>query len=583
MWRVLAICTAMAEVKEDAKDAGAASGGDGEEFLPGAWQRMGTSTFSQRASEQVERMLDRVRTSIEGEDFLRVVWLSSTLFFVVGGYWLLRSLKDPIMAGISGVEYIPQAKIASLFVVLILVVVYNKLLDMMPKHHLFYVMGGSYGVMFTLMGFMLMHPTMGLPNTEPSPTRLLGWISYCTIESFGSMVVQAYWSLVNASVDVHFAKRNFGYIIAGAQIGSILGPSIATQADIIGVPTLYLGGAICMFCIVGVMYMYIERYGIPDEEDAKAEADKAREAKEAAEAEKSHGLKAVKKVGGTESKEKDKKKEKGGMWEGFVLLYKHDFVKGIFFISSLFMVNVTVIDYMMKLLAKTRYEEMYPGDPEAATRAFASFMGYFGQTTNSISFLFSLFGTGAVIKELGFTKTLIAFPMLLLVCTVVLWTMPTIWCVFVVMMVIKGMSYALNNPSKEILYQATSSSIKFKCKSWIDTFGQRSAKALGSLITNAFASSLVDLNNYGTLVGVVLASFLIWVSKEMGAKFEELQAEGVKVGEESDEQAAKELDLLASTQQKLAANEEDAEDADTSCLDRDDRQNGQVKGREVDV
>ena len=95
----------------------------GDEFLPGDWQRMGTSTFSERASQQVERMLDRVRASIEGEDFLRVVWLSSALFFVVGGYWLLRSLKDPIMAGISGVEYIPQAKIASLFVVLVLVVV----------------------------------------------------------------------------------------------------------------------------------------------------------------------------------------------------------------------------------------------------------------------------------------------------------------------------------------------------------------------------------------------------------------------------------------------------------------------------
>ncbi len=58
-----------------------------------------------------------------GDDFIRVAWLSVTLFFVVGGYWLLRSLKDPIMAAIDGVEYIPQAKIASLFVVFALVIV----------------------------------------------------------------------------------------------------------------------------------------------------------------------------------------------------------------------------------------------------------------------------------------------------------------------------------------------------------------------------------------------------------------------------------------------------------------------------
>lgn len=62
------------------------------------------------------------------------------------------------------------------------------------------------------------------------------------------------------------------------------------------------------------------------------------------------------------------------------------------------------------------------------------------------------------------------------------------------MMIIKGMSYALNNPTKEILYQMTSTSIKFKCKSWIDTFGQRGAKATGSIVTNTFASSIADLN-----------------------------------------------------------------------------------------
>ena len=51
--------------------------------------------------------------------------------------------------------------------------------------------------------------------------------------------------------------------------------------------------------------------------------------------------------------EKSGKEE--GILEGFYLLYEHDYVKGIFVISSLFMVQVTVIDYMMKVLAKERY------------------------------------------------------------------------------------------------------------------------------------------------------------------------------------------------------------------------------------
>ena len=198
----------------------------------------GTKTYASRASEYFDSLSRKVTNDLGGDDFVRVAWLSVTLFFVVGGYWLLRSLKDPIMAAIDGVEYIPQAKIASLFVVFALVIVCkslvlskitvvcsvltclfspnppdNKLLDMFPKHQLFYMMGGAYGVLFTAMGFALMHPTIGLANTKADPTRILGWLSYVTIESFGSMVVQCYWALVNASVDVNFAKKNFGISI----------------------------------------------------------------------------------------------------------------------------------------------------------------------------------------------------------------------------------------------------------------------------------------------------------------------------------------------------------------------------------
>lgn len=229
----------------------------------------------------------------------------------------------------------------------------NKLLDIFPKHQLFYIMGGAYGFLFTVMGLLLMHPTIGLANTTASPTRLLGWISYCTIESFGSMVVQCYWALVNSSVDVTFAKKNFGLIIAGAQIGSILGPTVATQAASIGVPILYLGGAAIMFFMVGAMYLYIQRFGVSIDEKESEES--------------------------TTEAEKAKKKSEEGVMEGFYLFYEHDYVKGIFAISSFFMVQVTVIDYMMKVLAKKRYADLYPDDPQEALKAFASFMGYFGQ------------------------------------------------------------------------------------------------------------------------------------------------------------------------------------------------------------
>lgn len=63
------------------------------------------------------------------DDFVRTIVLSSTLFIMIGGYWLLRSLKDPVLTALCGVSSIPKAKMLSVFVVLGVVAVYNHLLD----------------------------------------------------------------------------------------------------------------------------------------------------------------------------------------------------------------------------------------------------------------------------------------------------------------------------------------------------------------------------------------------------------------------------------------------------------------------
>jgi AAA family ATP:ADP antiporter len=104
-------------------------------------------------------------------------------------------------------------------------------MDLVPRHQLFTIVGVFYGSLFCVISVLLLHPEIGLQNTIPHRSRFLGWLSYVSIESVGSVMVQCYWALVNSSVDIKFAKNNFGYIVAGAQIGSILGPTLATHAE----------------------------------------------------------------------------------------------------------------------------------------------------------------------------------------------------------------------------------------------------------------------------------------------------------------------------------------------------------------
>merc|ERR1719378_1824379 len=75
-------------------------------------------------------------------------------------------------------------------------------------------------------------------------------------------------------------------------------------------------------------------------------------------------------------------------------------------------------------------------------KAGAAFMGVFGQCTNGLSFFFSLVGTSFVIRRFGLKTTIMAFPSLCFIAMVLVYMFPTLPMVFVMMLVLKALSYA---------------------------------------------------------------------------------------------------------------------------------------------
>lgn len=289
--------------------------------------------------------------------------------------------------------------------------------------------------------------------------RLARRVSYCAIESFGSIFVSLFWSFVNSTVSLEHAKASYGLIIAGAQIGAILGPTLAVMSSSLGVANLYAFGGLVVGMVWVLMRKFVALYGT-----------------------------------GTPKAAAMPGKDKGapGLVEGVYLLGRHPYVAGIFFITCLFEVVVTVLDFEMKVIAKAQPEY-------ADTAAFARFMGFFGQATNSVSLFFSLVGTSFVIRRLGLASTLLLFPLMLMTVLSYVFIAPSLNVFFCALVTVKGLSYALNKPSVEMLYFATSDTIKFKSKSWSDVFGSRGAKAAGSLITDGLRCAAVALRSRAIL------------------------------------------------------------------------------------
>ncbi|EOD26009.1 hypothetical protein EMIHUDRAFT_115320 [Emiliania huxleyi CCMP1516] len=389
------------------------------------------------------------------EALVQATFFSSLLCFIVGVYWMMRSLKDSVFASVVGLEYQPQAKMFSLVVVSVVLVAYNKIVDIVPRHRLFAVICGAYSALFVATAVMLTSTTHGLVGPDgqpipPSPERWLGWIHYFAIESYGSLVVSLFWQYLNS------------------QIGAITGCTLVVGSKRFGVPQLYGAGGLACLVSPLIVQMYLCRF--PPDEFINVQP---------------------------------------GLFEGLRLLIRHPYVLGIFAVSALFEVIATILDYQMKVLGKAAY---------SSTADFASFMGMFGQA-----------------PRLRPPPPLPLFPTMLVVVVGVVYFVPSMWCLFGVMVAIKGLSYALNNPSKEMLYMVTTDSIKFKAKSWIDVFGGRASKALGSVVTNTFKKPVTNLMFYGSLVSLAIALGLLAITSTLGRAFERLTASGELIGMDNEQ------------------------------------------------
>ncbi len=417
---------------------------------------------------------------LSSEDIKRFGMLSLTFLFIIGSYWLMRPIKDALFMRIVGRTYIPYAKIASFCFIIPLIMFYSKLVDMFSKQHLFYIICSAYATLFMGIAYALTLPSVGLANPVADPSRILGWVIYLGIESFGSLVISLFWSFVNSSTDQASAKRGYALIIAGAQIGGVAGPTLATYASSIGMPQLAAIVSASIMMVTLMVFAFVKMNPA-----AGAEAPK------------------------------DKNKKATGVIEGLRLLVSKPYLLGILGVSTLYEVVATILDYQMKFIADESF---------ATVEKVTEFLGMFGQASNLLALVFAFIGTSYFIRRFGLTFCLVMFPCA--VASVVVYTMlfPSLWGLFGAMVAIKGLSYALNNPCKEIMWIPTSKDVKFKAKSWIDGFGGRSAKATGSGI-NAMFTTMTDLILYGSLISLGIVGVWIMVAMFVGRSNEKLTNE----------------------------------------------------------
>jgi len=204
-------------------------------------------------------------------------------------------------------------------------------------------------------------------------------------------------------------------------------------------------------------------------------------------------------------------------------------------VSCIYEVVLTVLDFEFKVRGSQFTSsplDLFHDNGEGDSNRFADLMGRFGQSTNLFSLAISVFGFTFLVKRLGVRYTLLIFPSLMFVCVILTNLVPDLWMIFVLLSLLKGMTYSLCDPVKELLYMPTSDTIKFRAKAWIDVFGSRLAKGIGSSITHFSHGDLHRLRVTSEIPVILLCVLYLAVASRVGLYFEDLIARHIVVGEE---------------------------------------------------
>eukprot|EP00601_Ochromonadales_sp_CCMP2298_P027333 CAMPEP_0173295080 /NCGR_PEP_ID=MMETSP1143-20121109/14247_1 /TAXON_ID=483371 /ORGANISM="non described non described, Strain CCMP2298" /LENGTH=254 /DNA_ID=CAMNT_0014234863 /DNA_START=14 /DNA_END=775 /DNA_ORIENTATION=+ len=216
-----------------------------------------------------------------------------------------------------------------------------------------------------------------------------------------------------------------------------------------------------------------------------------------------------------------------GFAEGLALLFRYPYMIKLLGVSCLYEVVVTILDYQFKVMGSSSVQasvhSLTPAGSVEAGNRFAQLLGHFGQFTNILSFLLSFFGFSYLVHQMGVPRALLIFPTTLFMAVVVTNLVPSMWVLFVMVSIMKAVIFSLHDPVKELLYIPTSEAIKYKAKAWIDVFGARLAKAIGSTICTVagkgMGASASQVRRTAEIPSLLIAALIVGITWSIGADF----------------------------------------------------------------
>lgn len=392
----------------------------------------------------------------EEQEFRKFIRMGSILTVILGIYYMMRPLKDSLFAQLVGAEFQPYAKFVSVIFIGVAVAIYTKLLDFFPKHRLLCTLPPIFYGTITLAYAVFVWAYQSGMVQESMLTTILGYLFYCIVESFGSIVVALFWSFATDITKSESAKTGFPLVYMIGQLGTVVTPllfinlpiSLGVKSDAISIALV----GVFTFLIAPLVNNLYKR--TPDD--------------------------LMKSQLSTKEIEPSEKKKKTGFIEGLRLLFSHRYLIGILAVNFFFEFITMIFDFNFKVEAA----KVYQGGK------LTQYLSTYNSVLGTVALVFLLLGVNKITKKLGLKISLASIPVFFGLALTIFLSLTLFGALnsqslnflFWLMVSCKAIHYSLNGPSLKQLYIPTSADVRSKTQAWIETFGARISKQGGSTL-----------------------------------------------------------------------------------------------------
>jgi AAA family ATP:ADP antiporter len=373
-------------------------------------------------------------------------WSFLTFFFLLGGYYVLRPLRDEmgIAAGVDRLQWLFTATLAAM---LLAVPIWSALVARFPAHQLI-----PWAYRFFLVNLLLFFVAFRFPDLRLGAARVFFvWTSV-----FNLLVVSVFWSLMADVFRREQGNRLFGFVSAGGSAGAIAGPLVTSSLvghigpiNLLLIAALLLEAAAqCAGRVAGSSRSVTTAPEEPEQRDLRDDDSQA-----------------------APSVPPPDRAVGGGAWSAIRLLVSSPYLGAI----AIYVVCLTASGTFGYVL-QARLIAARALDPTARTALFARI----DLIVNVGSAVAQALVAGRVLTGLGVVAGLVLPPVLTIASALALGAFPHLGVLIAGLATRRIAEYSIARPAREVLFTVVTREEKYKPTAVIDTVVYRAGDAASS-------------------------------------------------------------------------------------------------------